>query len=443
MVDLERQLREYGAELIESERPVEKAEVRRIARAEAVKGPVTSLDVFDRPETRTKRRAPWKVAVAAAAVALLLFAPFVLSPEEPEVADDTTPPAPTTVPSSLVPRDEQYRSTSHYDIGDVSWYEAPAWLPWVSIARIDGRYQARDQQGLWQSSDNGFAWAPSPSNAPLTSEIIGEGDGYAVFDSNDSTWLMVREAGGGDDGTMFRRVGDRWVEEPWTPIAPPSGVSLAAADQVGLYTPSPVNRFLNTTVAQLDGTMTTVPYRGTAQMVAMGGFAYAISLDGPSTDGVEIWRSSGGGDWETIAKPDLPMGEVLWTALTAGHDRLMLTVATILEGATSQAVWTTSDGEQWEALDVAAGVDAPAVPQPTEFGWLLTTPGSNDSGLWEWGRFRAWLSSDGLTWENVTVPGRNGGGGGPAYPLTYQAGLFLRHIGLFEISHAVIGRLDD
>ena len=111
--------------------------------------------------------------------------------------------------------------------------------------------------------------------------------------------------------------------------------------------------------------------------------------------------------------------------LSAGHGRLMLSV-----GA-PQELWTSTDGVEWERVDIPWNVVSPwspTPPQSTDFGWMITTFGEPyDDGLYNPDTFGLFVSFDGLDWEARNAPGPPSGFvAGPPTPLDYQGGLFVR-----------------
>ncbi len=448
MVDLERRLREYGAELIANERPVEKTEVQRIARAEIDSGPVTTLDVFDPSDADRRRPVPWKVALVAAAAALTLFIPFLFdtSSDDPAVVTDPRREVPTTLEMPEEMKSEQFVRRSVYGVGDVYWYETPTWVPSSSIAYTDGVYQARRMNGEWFMSSDGYQWNPSDSTLGLSSDSVPSEASYSVFAVSKATWLALVDRSD-DSRTLSRWVGGRWVERPFTEPTVPYGITFGAPTTLSASSLSYVDRYLGTSAVLSDRHWITVPHPswGNAQMVVSGDYVYAFSLDETqTTDGLRLWRTEyDGQQWHNLTKPDLAPGGMQWVALTAGHDRVMLTVGEGSEDEATQVVWTTTDGEHWEQVDVGVAFDTPAPPQPTEFGWMMTTIGDARYGSWEMAQFRLLLSADGFEWENAMVPGKPPGlVGGPPLPVTYQAGLFFRDLSYIR-DYSLVGRLID
>jgi hypothetical protein len=125
--------------------------------------------------------------------------------------------------------------------------------------------------------------------------------------------------------------------------------------------------------------------------------------------------------------PDPARGELDWAYLTAGHDRLMLTIGVPDGVTTNQLILTSTDGENWDEVELPA-FNVPAVPEATDFGWMiqsLTGPG----GWFSFSEINLYVSPNGIDWEEEG--GRWGAGVGTKimpvrFPVAYEAGLFAR-----------------
>jgi hypothetical protein len=170
-------------------------------------------------------------------------------------------------------------------------------------------------------------------------------------------------------------------------------------------------------------------------MVTAGGVIYGISRNDPKGligDGEPtefmLWRSEEGAEWSTVDLPAPARGELGWAYLTAGHDRLMLTVGVPEESGFIQVVLTSTDGETWEEVELPMPFTEPAVPQATDFGWMIQNLGGPEPGAFQTDRVTLLLSSNGTDW--VTESSWGGRGNVVAFapsPVVYEAGLFARN----------------
>ena len=318
---------------------------------------------------------------------------------------------------------------SSTSLGRIQWTEVTGVYPTATRFRLDGRYYAESEQGWWSSTD-GVAWselARAPESVPA--EFSAPGSNFEVFEDDGETWATLASTFG-PLRLFFHRQGGQWVEAPVRVPHPPSGALVKSG--LGTITVPGGGGFrraaLNdSTVVMIHFRLMTVPEPNGAGsgMVALYDSVYGVSLEPEVTSpsGFTLWRSDdGGGSWEPVELPDITPDVLSWAYLTSGHGRLMLSV-----GAPQQ-LWTSSDGVEWERVEMPEDFSFPAPPQPTDFGWMITTLGEPyDDGLYDPDKFRLLVSSDGLDWEQRNAPGPPSGFvAGPPTPLDYQGDLFVR-----------------
>jgi hypothetical protein len=168
-------------------------------------------------------------------------------------------------------------------------------------------------------------------------------------------------------------------------------------------------------------------------MVTAGGVIYAISRTvDDERSGVVLWRSLDGVEWSEVEVPQLPDEPLAWVYLTGGHDRLMLALGLMADDNVSQELWTSTDGERWETVDLPSGSGVPAIPQATDFGWMIQSLGGPEPGWYQYDDITVLLSGDGLHWSLAGDRWGARGGilvvPGPS-PMVYEAGLFARRSG--------------
>jgi len=317
-------------------------------------------------------------------------------------------------------------------LGTIEWFNAAGYPgSTATLFRLDDRYYAESQHRWWTSS-GGLAWSELASAPDLVPpEFSSEGSTFEVFEDNGETWATLAPTIGAV--RLLQREDGDWVEVPVTVPQPPPGIEFVRADRGAIRVPGGEVFRLNgvpaSTVVVRDARFMTVPdpNGNGSGMVALDDVVYGVSVDkqGAAASGFTVWRSEDGTHWAPVDLPDMSPSMLSWAYLTAGHGRLMLSV-----GA-PQEIWTSSDGVEWQRVEGVGDISFPAPPQPTDFGWMITTLGApwEGSGLYNPKLFRLLVSPDGLTWKNVNrVPGPPGGYiAGPPSPLTYKAGLFIRH----------------
>jgi hypothetical protein len=224
---------------------------------------------------------------------------------------------------------------------------------------------------------------------------------------------------------VLKWVDGEWVEMPVTYPTPPEDVTFIPAMYIGRPTMAVLQDGLPVTVGR--------PL-GSGGTVTAGGVIFGIALKDPERvrePGEDpeyvLWRSDDGVEWSTVDMPDPARGELDWAYLTAGHDRLMLTIGVPDGVTTNQLILTSTDGENWDEVELPA-FNVPAVPEATDFGWMiqsLTGPG----GWFSFSEINLYVSPNGIDWEEEG--GRWGAGVGTKimpvrFPVAYEAGLFAR-----------------
>jgi hypothetical protein len=117
---------------------------------------------------------------------------------------------------------------------------------------------------------------------------------------------------------------------------------------------------------------------------------------------IHLWESHDGLAWNEVDLPSLHEGPIRHVMLAGGDDRLFLVV---FENDETVTMWTSTDGRAWQVVNVDP--DTIFTLESTDFGYLMT---SFDSVA---------MSSDGVAWEQLALPGE------PAEPaLSYFDGVF-------------------
>jgi hypothetical protein len=408
MSELERRLEDLGRGILEADRPVSLLEIGFAPRGMST-GPGVALlgdeeVVALGPQMGSSRR--WQVFLAACVVIFLAFLPFML----------TDSPGNVTASARVVIGDRT-RSTS-FPSGSSTFVVGGRWF------EMDGVYYgcARCDLGEWLRSADGIEWteitARTSALPPVTDALR-----IAFYDLEDSLYVTSREAS--SEMRVLQWAEDGWVEVPVTLPTPPEGINLIAHTDHGFIPP-----FIGrpTTVVLRDGSPLTVGNPGRSSgMVEMGGLIYGLSHDEGS--GYRLWSSVDGTSWAAIDLPSSVAGHPEWAFLSGGHDRLMLTIGGEGDHDATRAVFTSTDATTWDQLDLPVDFGHPVIPEATDFGWMMMSPGEPyDSGLWNPEPITVLLSVDGENWVDESDRFYRGTGvvGAPAFPLVYEAGLFAR-----------------
>jgi hypothetical protein len=356
---------------------------------------------------------------------------------DPAAPDSSGPQAsaPTTAPPDPI---EQTNANDR----PIDWVRVGS-FPGLAATRFafNGHYFANDQD-LWWASRDGITWNTLDAAPPLLpSNYMRAGTDFEIFHTGLSTWAVTGERSE-PVHLLEKKGGTTWVEVPIEVVPPPAGVDLAkvVGDQImnaGSF--APYTGATPRTVVVRDGILMTIPSLNGVDsgLVSLDRHVYAVEVS-PVTDlgsrygshhnvRVQLWRSADEGRTWTELGLDVPGGENLtFGYLTAGHDRLMLT----LSRGDEQEVWTSRDGTAWDLVEQDWDVTAPAPPIPTDFGWIATTVGHGPGamlGAFEVSKFRLYLSPDGSEWQAVGAPRPSSSVVGFApMPVDYAAGIFVR-----------------
>jgi hypothetical protein len=127
--------------------------------------------------------------------------------------------------------------------------------------------------------------------------------------------------------------------------------------------------------------------------------------DDYAANAIHLWESEDGLDWSEVGLPTLHDGRIDYVTLAGGGDRLFMVIENM---GGSGSVWTSTNARDWQEID-PGNDDIFFQPERTDFGWLS----SNAFGAVS-------LSGDGLTWEQLEMPGN------PVEPkVTYMDGVFI------------------
>jgi hypothetical protein len=456
MDDLSRRLREHGTALLDDD-PLTLEQVRtRLSDDEEI-----TVVGRPRPLLGGGRLRSIALALGVGLIVLLLFIPqlFMGSPDDATITEETTPlvSTPTSVETTTnIDRPVGAFGVSETSLGNIAWY----WTNYPSDAAkrflIDGTHYATDYDH-WSSSADGVDWELADD---ATLALPFEPSLSTVFETQGDTFATTRKPVDdlGQDFTLYRRLGNQWVEVPFQMPQPPDGV-MFTSDTVPAHPgsePTNISR-PSSVVIRDDGLMTVASPTASSGVVLMGQVAYAVSIEGDQgrVRSFRLWQSDDGLEWEEVELDagSLPIGDwwdSAYVYLTGGHDRLMLTIGTV-EKPSAQEVLTSVDGTNWARVN-GAYRDALAVPQATDFGWMQTSPGPREgqddvSPGYDPTAFALFVSGDGEQWEEVpSVPvfRDERGGIAPPAPLIYQDGLFLRREHwIFIGQKTYVGKLTD
>ncbi len=112
---------------------------------------------------------------------------------------------------------------------------------------------------------------------------------------------------------------------------------------------------------------------------------------------VYTWGSANGTTWNQLGQPFTTGRMVQNLAVVSDGDRLVL-IAIAADGGDA-AMWTSTDGSDWEQIDADFGPGLlwwDTGLARTSTGWVLAWTGSSQEGFCE-----VWISSDGQSWEQV------------------------------------------
>jgi hypothetical protein len=437
MSELERRLEDLGRGILEADRPISLLDLELAPDDVATEPGVHLLDDEDvvelRPTTKSRRR--WQIFLAACVVTFIAFLPFLLARSPDDEAADSTNPVTTPDPARETPVSLESLGVSE------SFPTAPGSVVSGSWVRLDGVYYGRFPGGPWMSSADGLDWTPISADSDALPPN-SESGAVAFHQTGTETYATVTNAEG---VRVLEWEGGEWVQVPATIPTPPEGVrfipdteAVRTIDDGGpavAHTTTYISR--PTMVVLRDGVPVAVGRLGGdgggTGIVTAGGVIYGIAKDDqeqPIAPGepaeFTLWRSDDGAEWSTVDLPGPARGELGWAYLTAGHDRLMLSVG-VPDG--SQLILTSTDGETWEEVELPMEFTEPALPQATDFGWMIQTLGGPEPGWFQHDDVTILVSPNGLDWEKIG--GRWGARGGitvipGAYPVVYEAGLFAR-----------------
>jgi hypothetical protein len=426
MHEVERRLEELGRGILEAERPISLDE---LGVAQGV-----TIDVAPPGQRTVARRRPrWRVAAVVGVLTLVAFVPLLLARQsEDEPAASTTPidqPVPSGDPGSSGPVIEGLGYSSHFpSVPFASGLSATGvWF------EVDGAYYGLPGNRVeenWFRSSNGFTWQEFPGIDSAKVPPL-EGGMVAFYQLGDQLYATHR---GNSGSTPYRIL--EWVDEGWVDVdvvvpSRPEGVDFIADTDApvvqGVY-PEPHHTSSPTMVVLRDGHPLTVgaPERISSGMVTVGGIIYAISLEDA---GYRLWRSSDGFEWEQTEIPQFQDERIVWAYLTGGHDRLMLTVGLRVGEVLTERFWTSTDATTWDELTLPRSFDHPAIPQATDFGWMIISMGRGDEfGHVDPEDLSVLLSLDGVSWvdRSPDFHRRTNFIAADPIPVYYHAGIFTR-----------------
>jgi hypothetical protein len=118
---------------------------------------------------------------------------------------------------------------------------------------------------------------------------------------------------------------------------------------------------------------------------ALGRYFSASFVGGHGTPvtAAHLWTSDDGLAWRSAPLPPVP-DPPDWLELAGSPNQLILTT----HGP--DAVWTSSDGEQWTEVSIDPALAG--APTPTDFGWIMNAFDA------------AAISADGISWEAIDLP---------------------------------------
>lgn len=386
MLDLDRQLREFGSFVDEAVEPVRAAEIT------------------DRPTVPVAY--PWRrhvaLAGAAAAVVLLIIAAIVLldpfGSEAPFIEEPTTVPTTTTI---ATPATEASETTVALSTTQAPT-SAPPVITWTRIddpAVFGGPYH--ETMTAVTSGPAGLIAVGPDWVEPVSTDA-------ALWTSTDGTvWSRFS-----DDQAVFGGAGFQYP----TAIAAGSenivisgydcddGVSWAVGCRGAVWASE------DTVTWQRVGTDGDV-FEGEGIVRVLDVIA---TENGFVAVGSAVWTSSDGRSWERVfdlepTTGDNSPGEVMWSIVQTGDGY----VAAGQRGFQA-AVWTSSDGQAWSAVEDEGQFGPPLVPneQLSEFSfWRINDLLDSSDAILAMGSGTGaqpdspivWRSTDGADWEQTVI----------------------------------------
>jgi len=237
--------------------------------------------------------------------------------------------------------------------------------------------------GLWKSSD-GTRWDVADPPEELRHRV-GHVDTTALAVAGDRVLLAETHQGGPG----------LWLDDP-------SGWAHVLS---GPYTvPDPTHPW--------GGSVQSIA-KGDDGYVAVGGAAEHRSLDGYRARG-KVWTSPDGSAWTRLADKDVPFNRSFLAAVRFFNGRFVAAgYAYDKDFVRHTAVWTSTDGKQWDRVDEGAFAAVPVQRAATlaagGLGLVLVATTRDPQGS---GDLAVWTSGDGLNWIQAPAdPAALGGDG--------------------------------
>jgi hypothetical protein len=364
-------LEAYGEEAEETVRPVELDEIVR---------PVDLGEVFERSPSPVRIRPRWVAAAAAAVVVVALIGGIGLlvqlsAGNEPPTI--TQPPAPTTTLAAS--------TTTITTAATASPGPSVPYFSWVRLKDVFDGVGEGQVSGIFVTDDGLFAVGSQTG-----------GDPAVWISANALEWTRIPGeagafAGPGDKNiNKVIRAGDRRIAVG--SVCPEDEEVCHAAVWVS-EGEQPWARLPHDPVFEADG------WFGMSDVVSWDGGLLAV--------GDSVWTSTDGLTWQQIPEP-IAASASMWRA-TEFAGGIVAVGTDWRGGAVEGAIWMSVAGESWTRApggddifptEANLGVSMVADVVATPDGLVAVgTVGTQDTG----GTSAAWISTDGLNWDRVSV----------------------------------------